>query len=210
MSSGVVLLMLLQIVPGHRIVLVCDPDDFAETPPSSRFAFLWDCVSADGPVGVSWNWVSRRGFSWPWSAISSSIWKRCSFLPSAKGWDSLPIATSSGWDSIRGGPHPGEPAAGPLLFLGVVFFYPVGIGVLQSRELVRRGLREATRRVTGSGRLAGPDRLFAWPRRCAGDCDRHSCGAEYVARDAGTRLAAFFSCSILQPGWRATFSICNG
>jgi hypothetical protein len=49
------------------------------------------------------------------------------------------------------------PAAPPaLLLLGVLFFYVVGIGVLQSRELIRRGLREASAALPESGRLLGP------------------------------------------------------
>lgn len=49
------------------------------------------------------------------------------------------------------------PAAPPaLLLLGVLFFYVVGIGVLPSRELIRRGLREASAALPESGRLLGP------------------------------------------------------
>jgi hypothetical protein len=50
----------------------------------------------------------------------------------------------------------GGPAADPLVFLGVVFFYLVGIGVLQSRELVRRELREAKASLPQSGMVLGP------------------------------------------------------
>jgi hypothetical protein len=49
-----------------------------------------------------------------------------------------------------------ETSADPLLLLGVVFFYMVGVGVLQSRELVRRGLRETRAALSESGRLLGP------------------------------------------------------
>jgi len=47
-------------------------------------------------------------------------------------------------------------SAGPLLLLSVVSFYAVGIGVLRSRELVRRGLREVTAALSGSARWLGP------------------------------------------------------
>jgi hypothetical protein len=50
----------------------------------------------------------------------------------------------------------GGTSAEPLLLLAVVFFYVVGIGVLQSRELVRRELREARAALPENGRLLGP------------------------------------------------------
>jgi len=52
-------------------------------------------------------------------------------------------------------------SAGPLLLLGVVSFYAVGIGVLRSRELVRRGLREVTAALSGNARWLGPIGSFA-------------------------------------------------
>jgi hypothetical protein len=45
---------------------------------------------------------------------------------------------------------------GLLLFWGLSFFYLVGIGVLQSRELVRRQLREAGAASAGAGKLLRP------------------------------------------------------
>jgi len=49
-----------------------------------------------------------------------------------------------------------------LLLLGVLFFYMVGIGVLQTRELIRRGLREASAALPEGGSLLGPiGSLFA-------------------------------------------------
>jgi len=50
----------------------------------------------------------------------------------------------------------GGTSVDPLLLLGVLFFYVVGIGVLQSRELLRRGLREARAALLERGRLLGP------------------------------------------------------
>jgi hypothetical protein len=50
----------------------------------------------------------------------------------------------------------GSAATPALLLLGVLIFYVVGIGVLQSRELVRRGLREASAALSASGKLLGP------------------------------------------------------
>ncbi len=54
------------------------------------------------------------------------------------------------WAAGAGGTAPGL-----LLLWGLFFFYLVGIGVLQSRELVRRELREA-RTVPGPGTLLRP------------------------------------------------------
>ena len=53
----------------------------------------------------------------------------------------------------RSGPMP-APAA--LFLFGVLFFYLVGVGVLQSRELIRRELREAGAALPGTGKLLGP------------------------------------------------------
>ena len=50
----------------------------------------------------------------------------------------------------------GDKSAGSLLLLCTVFFYAVGIGVLQSRELVRRELRESRAAFSESGRWLGP------------------------------------------------------
>jgi hypothetical protein len=47
-------------------------------------------------------------------------------------------------------------SAAPLLLVSVAFFYAVGIGVLQSRELTRRQLRESRAALPESGRLLGP------------------------------------------------------
>jgi hypothetical protein len=50
----------------------------------------------------------------------------------------------------------GSAATPSLLLFGVFVFYIVGIGVLQSRELIRRALREAGSASSLSGKLLGP------------------------------------------------------
>jgi hypothetical protein len=47
-------------------------------------------------------------------------------------------------------------SASPLLFMAVFFFYLVGVGVLRSRELVRRGLREAAKAFSENRWLLAP------------------------------------------------------
>jgi hypothetical protein len=55
------------------------------------------------------------------------------------------------WSAAGGGPGPGL-----LLFWGMSFFYLVGFGVLQSRELVRRELREVGSASPGAATLFRP------------------------------------------------------
>jgi hypothetical protein len=50
----------------------------------------------------------------------------------------------------------GGTSVGPLLLLSVAFFYMVGIGVLQTRELVRRDLREVRSAPLESAKWLGP------------------------------------------------------
>ena len=108
--------------------------------------------------------------------------------------------------SSRGNPAVG----GALLLLGVAFFYAVGIGVLRSRELVRRGLREVTSALSGSARWLGPIGAFAIAAALA-EIVIVILQAQYSPRRRRQPpLAAFFWCSILRLGWPATFSICNG
>ena len=51
---------------------------------------------------------------------------------------------------------PGATSIGPLLLMSVVLFYVVGIGVLRSRDLVRRGLSDITAALSESRRFLGP------------------------------------------------------
>ena len=113
--------------------------------------------------GRPWNWVSRRGCFWRWSAISSSAWKRCSFLAFGKGWDcgllQFCLDRILSLESLIPGGNPAVASA--LLLMAVAFFYAVGIGVLRAGELVRRGLREVTAALSGSARWLGPIGAFA-------------------------------------------------
>jgi len=162
MSSGLLLLMLFQLVPVISLLFSVSPTTSIQNagrtsavpfygiaiPPT----FLWACL--------------ELGFaSWLLLAVVRNIKLVLEAMQLSNVWEGLGFAAYCNFVWI--GFYPWRTGArGPtvenaLLLVAVAFFYAVGIGVLRSRELVRRGLREATGALFGGVRWLGPIGSFA-------------------------------------------------
>jgi hypothetical protein len=100
------------------------------------------------------------------------------------------------------GTGPGGTSVGLLLLFGVVFFYVVGIGVLQSRELVRCGLREARAAFSESRRLLGPIGLLV-AGAVLTEIVIVVLAEQHRAGDVGTRMADDFFLVLYFGAWVA-------
>ncbi len=162
MSSGLLLLMLFQLVPLIGVLFSVSPTTSVQNagrtsalpfygiafPPT----FLWACL--------------ELGFAaWLMLAVVRNIKLGLEAMQLFSIWEGLGFAAYCNFVWI--GFYPWRTAArGPtvenaLLLMAVAFFYAVGIGVLRSRELVRRGLREATGALSGGVWWLGPIGSFA-------------------------------------------------
>src|SRR4029077_11034023 len=154
--SGVVLLVLLQVFPLIGWIL------FAATMASTqnvRAVTAFHFYGIEFPPTLLWASLELGFTAWLLLAIVRNIkidleTMQLFTVRQAVGFAFYCNFVWVGFYPWRGGS--GGPASDPLVFLGVAFFYLVGIGVLQSRELVRRELREAKAALPQSGRLLGP------------------------------------------------------
>ena len=153
--SGVVLLLLLQVFPVLGLLMftatMSSARDFRG---ASAFRFYGMAFS---PTLLST--VLELGFvAWLLLAIVRNIKVDLEAMRLFTVGQGLGFAAYCNFVWI--GFYPWQSAAAsppaPLLLLGVLFFYVVGIGVLQSRELIRRWVREVGAASPESRRLLGP------------------------------------------------------
>jgi hypothetical protein len=160
-SSGLLLLMLLQVFPviGWLFMLGArsstQPFGTAAALPFYGIAF---------PATFLWSSLELGFAAWFLLAVVRNIKLGLEAIQVFSVREGLGFAAYCnfvwiGFYPWRAGS--GVISAGPLLLLSVVSFYAVGIGVLRSRELVRRGLREVTAALSGSARWLGPISSFA-------------------------------------------------
>jgi hypothetical protein len=154
--SGVVLLLLLQVFPVigwfFMAAAVASPQNVRDL---SGFRFYGLAI----PPTLLWAAIELGFAAWPLLAVVRNIKLDLEAMQlftvlQAVGFAIYCNFVWIGFYPWRAGSAPA--IAGPLLFFGAAVFYMVGIGVLQSRELVRRALREARAALPDSGMLLGP------------------------------------------------------
>jgi hypothetical protein len=155
-SSGLVLLMLLQVFPLIGLLFAVGAASSAQNFGQARALPFYGMA-----VPPTFLWASLElGFAaWLMLAVVRNIKLGLEAMQLFTVREGLGFAAYCNFVWI--GFYPWRTAsrvssAGALLLLGAVFFYAVGIGVLRSRELVRRGLREVTAALSGSARWLGP------------------------------------------------------
>jgi hypothetical protein len=160
-SSGLLLLMLLQVFPAIGLILAIGAQSPAQNlggvgaVPFYGIAF---------PATFLWASVELGFAAWFLLAVVRNIKLGLEAIQVFTVWEGLGFAAYCNFVWI--GFYPWRTASSvnssaALLLLGVAFFYAIGIGVLRSRELVRRGLREVTAALSGSARWLGPIGSFA-------------------------------------------------
>lgn len=157
MSSGLVLLMLLQVVPvlGLLFSVAAMPAarNAGQAPALPFYGILF-------PPVLLWSALELAFAAWLMLAVVRNIKLSLEAMQLFSVREGLGFAAYCNFVWI--GFYPWATASrGPtvenaLLFMAVAFFYAVGIGVLRSRELVRRGLREASAALSGGVRWLGP------------------------------------------------------
>ncbi len=163
MSSGLLLLMLLQLVPVIGLLFSVSPTTSVQN--AGRASALPFYGIAFSPTFL-WATLELGFVAWLLLAVVRNIKLGLEAMQLFSVWEGLGFAAYCNFVWIGfypwRAPSRGNPAvASALLLMAVAFFYAVGIGVLQSRELVRRGLREATGALAGAARWLGPIGSFA-------------------------------------------------
>lgn len=154
--SGVVLLLLLQVFPVIGWFFIAAAMTSTQNVRDlSAFRFYGLAV----PPTILWAALELGFAAWPLLAVVRNIKidleaMQLFTVPQAVGFAIYCNFVWIGFYPWRSGST--GTVGDPLLFLGVSFFYMVGIGVLHSRELVRRGLREARAALPAGGMLLGP------------------------------------------------------
>ena len=158
--SGVVILLLLQVFPVFGLLMFGVARMSAQ---NARQTIAFKFYGIAFPTTVLWAALELGFVAWILLAIVRNIKIDLEAMQLFTVRQGLGFAAycnfvwigfypwGAGWAST--GASPAIPA---LLFFGVLLFYVVGIGVLQSRELVRRALREASAALSPSGKLLGP------------------------------------------------------
>ena len=160
-ASGVVLLLLLQVFPAIGWLIVMSERNSAPTVTqvgSMRF------YGIAFPPTLLWAFLELAFASWLLLAVVRNIKVGLEVMQLFTVRQGLGFAVFCNFVWI--GFYPWQAAsnvssAGTLLLLAVIFFYAVGIGVLRSREVIRRGLREASEVFSRSVKLLGPIGSFA-------------------------------------------------
>lgn len=162
MSSGLLLLMLLQLAPVMALLFSVSPTTSIQNAGrTSAVPFYGIAI----PPTLLWACLELGFAAWLLLAVVRNIKLGLEAMQLFNVWEGLGFAAYCNFVWI--GFYPWRTAArGPtvenaLLLVAVAFFYAVGIGVLRSRELVRRGLREATGALFGGVRWLGPIGSFA-------------------------------------------------
>ena len=156
MSSGLALLVLLQVFPVIGLLLALGAVNSSQN--SGQVASLPFYGMAIPPTFL-WAGLELGFAAWLMLAVVRNIKLGLEAMQLFTVREGLGFAAYCNFVWI--GFYPWQTgsranAAGALLLLAVVFFYAVGTGVLRSRELVRRGLREVTAALSGSSRWLGP------------------------------------------------------
>ena len=161
LASGVALLILLQVFPVLVWLTILSERGSAQSlGPAGALRFYGIAF----PATFLWASLELGFAAWFLLAVVRNIKIGLEAMQLFTVWEGLGFAAYCnfvwiGFYPWRTGSSATSP--GPLLLLSGVFFYAVGIGVLRSRELVRRGLREAAEAFSKSGRLLGPIGSFA-------------------------------------------------
>jgi hypothetical protein len=154
--SGVVLLLLLQVFPvigWFMVAATLNASRNVREAPDLRFYGLAI------PPTLLWATLELGFAAWPLLAVVRNIKLDLEAMQLFTVLQAVGFAIYCNFVWIGFYPWRAQSVgaiADPLLFLGVSFFYLVGIGVLQSRELVRRALREARAALPEGGMLLGP------------------------------------------------------
>jgi hypothetical protein len=163
MSSGLLLLMLFQLVPLIGVLFSVSPTTSVQNAGRTTALPFYGIFF---PSTLLWACLELGFAAWLILAVVRNIKLGLEAMQLFSIWEGLGFAAYCNFVWI--GFYPwrassrGNPAVGSaLLFMAVAFFYAVGIGVLQSRELVRRGLRQATGALAGAARWLGPIGSFA-------------------------------------------------
>jgi hypothetical protein len=160
-ASGVVLLLLLQVFPAIGWLIVISERN--STPNVGQVGAI-RFYGILFPPTLLWAGLELAFASWLLLAVIRNIKVGLEVMQLFTVRQGLGFAAFCNF--VWMGFHPWRTgsnisSAGALLILGVISFYAVGIGVLRSREVVRRGLREATEAFSQSVRLLGPIGSFA-------------------------------------------------
>jgi hypothetical protein len=154
--SGIVLLLILQIFPLIGWLTVMSHMNPAQTTATSFSPFNFYGMPI--PPTVLWPTIELGFAAWLLSSVVRNIKVELEAMQLFSLRQGLGFALYSNFVWIGSYPFRavGNSAAlAPLLLWCVLIFYAIGVGVLQSRELVRRELREA-----GAADSAAP-KLFA-------------------------------------------------
>ncbi len=163
MSSGLLLLTLLQVLPVIGWLFVLDARSSA---PSAGAASPLSFYGIAFPATFLWTSLELGFAAWFLLAVVRNIKLGLEAMQLFTVWEGLGFAAYCnfvwiGFYPWRTASRVNSAGAGALLLLSVAFLYAVVIGVLRSRELVRRGLREVTAVLSGSARWLGPIGSFA-------------------------------------------------
>jgi len=163
MSSGLLLLMLFQLVPVIGLLFSASPTTSVQN--AGRTSALPFYGIAFPPTFL-WSALELSFVAWLMLAVVRNIKLGLEAMQLFSVWEGLGFAAYCnfvwiGFYPWRTASRGNAVVASELLLFAVAFFYAVGIGVLRSRELVRRGLREVTAALFGSARWLGPIGSFA-------------------------------------------------
>ena len=163
MSSGLLLLILFQLFPVIGLLFSLSPTTSVQN--AGRTSAL-PFYGIAFPPTLLWATLELGFATWLLLAVVRNIKLGLEAMQLFSVWEGLGFAAYCNFVWIGfypwRAPSRGNPAvASALLLMAVAFFYAVGIGVLRSRELVRRGLREVTAALSGSARWLGPIGAFA-------------------------------------------------
>ncbi len=163
MSSGLLLLMLFQLVPLIGVLFSVSPTTSVQNAGRTTALPFYGIAF---PPTLLWACLELGFAAWLMLAVVRNIKLGLEAMQLFSVWEGLGFAAYCNFVWI--GFYPWRTAArgnptveNALLLMAVAFFYAVGIGVLRSRELVRRGLREATGALSGGVRWLGPIGSFA-------------------------------------------------
>jgi hypothetical protein len=163
MSSGLLLLILLQLAPVITLLFSVSPTTSIQN--AGRTSALPFYGIAFPPTFL-WATLELGFAAWLMLAVVRNIKLGLEAMQLFSVWEGLGFAAYCnfvwiGFYPWRTASRANSAGTSALLLLAVAFFYAVGIGVLRSRELVRRGLREVTAALSGSARWLGPIGLVA-------------------------------------------------